>query len=242
MRAVGIIGYKKSGKTTLGLKLAKELISQGYRVAVIKHISENIDKAHTDSDKYKKVLSQVVAINSKESIIFLKNKKSIDSIINYMEADIVLIEGFKKEKTFPKIVCLKKESEKEELFDGLELCTASLFPTNDRGNLSDYSIIDNNDIRDMAKIVIEKAFKLPNLNCGGCGYSDCFTLAKEIVKGNNTIEDCISLTSEVTVIADGKKIPMNPFISKMVKNTIYGILSPLKGFKEGNIEIKLKEK
>ncbi|MEA2021936.1 MAG: molybdopterin-guanine dinucleotide biosynthesis protein B [Candidatus Caldatribacteriota bacterium] len=242
MRVVGIVGYKKSGKTTLGLKLAKELISQGYRVAAIKHISENINKTHTDTDKYKDYLSQVVAINSKESIIFLKNKKSIDSIVNYIEADIVLIEGFKKEKTFPKIICLKEASEKEELFDGLELCTASLFPANERENLSDYSILDDKDVKEMAKIVIKKAFKLPNLNCGACGFSDCFALAKEIVKGNNTIKDCVSLNSELVVTADGKKINMNSFISKMVKNTIYGILSPLKGFKEGNIKIKLKEK
>jgi len=242
MRVVGIVGYKKSGKTTLGLKLAKELISQGYRVAAIKHISEEINRAHTDTDKYKKYLSQVVAINSEESIIFLKNKKSVDTIINYIEADIILIEGFKKERTFPKIVCLKEESEKEKLFDGLELCTASLLHTKDQENFSDYSILNDNDIKDMAKIVIERAFKLPNLNCGGCGFTDCFTLAKEIVKGNNTIKDCVSLNSKVTVTVDGNKVSMNPFISKMVKNTIYGILSPLKGFKEGNIEIKLKEK
>ena len=241
-RVVGIIGYKKSGKTTLVLKLAKELISQGYRVAAIKHAPESIDKTHTDSDKYKEYLSQVAVINSKESILFLKNKKSIDDILNYIEADIVLIEGFKKEKTFPKIVCLRKESEKKELFDGLELCTASLPPVNDLKNLFGYSILDDEDIRDMVKIVIEKAFKLPNLNCGACGFSDCYELAREIVKGNNTIKNCNSLHSEVIITANGKEIPMNPFTSKMVKNTIYGLLSPLKGFKEGNIEIKLKEK
>jgi len=111
MRVIGITGYKKSGKTTLILKLSDELIKRGYKVAVIKHINENIDQVNTDTSKYKEVLTQVAAITSKESVIFLKNKKNLEEIIKYFEADIVLIEGFKKEKTFPKIVCLREEKD-----------------------------------------------------------------------------------------------------------------------------------
>ena len=96
MRAVGIVGFKKSGKTTLALKIAKQLISQGYQVAAIKHVSENIEQADTDSEKYKKYLSQVIVISPGESILFLKDTKNVDNIINFIEADFVLIEGFKK--------------------------------------------------------------------------------------------------------------------------------------------------
>ncbi len=34
-------------------------------------------------------------------------------------------------------------------------------------------------------------------------------------------------------------MPMNPFISGIVRNTILGMLSPLKGFKKGKVEISL---
>ena len=94
------------------LKLSDELTKRGYKVAVIKHVNEDLDLANSDTSKYKEVLTQVAAITPKEVVIFLKNKNNLEEIIKYFEADIILIEGFKKEKTFPKIVCLREESEK----------------------------------------------------------------------------------------------------------------------------------
>jgi len=242
MRVIGIIGYKKSGKTTLILKLSDELIKRGYKVAVVKHINEDLDLANSDTSKYKEVLTQVAAITPKESVFFLKSKKNLEEIIKYFEADIILIEGFKKEKTFPKIVCLREESEKAKLFDGLQLCTASIFPPNADCDLSTFNILKTEDIKKMVDIVIEKSFKLPNLNCEECGYQDCYGLAQEIVKGNKTSDDCPSLEPSTLVKVNGKVVPMNSFIAKIVKNTITGLLSPLKGFTKGDIEIKIKQK
>ena len=242
MRVIGITGYKKSGKTTLTLKLSNELIKRGYKVAVVKHINEDLDLANSDTSKYKECLTQVAAITSKESVIFLKNKKNLEEIIKYFEADIILIEGFKKEKTFPKIVCLREESEKAELFDGLQLCTAGFVSKGVDPKLCDFNILNDEDIKKIAKIAINKSFKLPNLNCGECGYQDCYSLAQEIVKGNKTLDDCSSLEPSTLVKVNGEIISMNPFISKIVKNTIIGLLSSLKGFIKGDIEIKIKQK
>jgi len=242
MRVIGITGYKKSGKTTLILKLSDELMKRGYKVAVIKHINENIDQVNTDTSKYKEVLTQVAAITPEEAVIFLKNKKNLEEIIKYFEADIILIEGFKRKKTFPKIVCLREESEKAELFDGLQLCTVGFVPKDVNSNIFDFNILKDEDIKKIANIVVEKSFKLPNLNCGECGYKDCYGLAQEIVKGNKTLDDCSSLEPSTLVKVNGEIISMNPFISKIVKNTIIGLLSPLKGFTEGDIEIRIKKK
>jgi molybdopterin-guanine dinucleotide biosynthesis protein B len=242
MKVVGVVGYKKSGKTTLILKIVKQLISRGYQVAIIKHISGDINYAYADSSRFKNVAPQVVAVNPEETIIYLKDAKSIEQIIQFIKADIILVEGFKNEKTFPKIVCLRDSKEKEELCDGLELCTASLLSETNNNMISDYSILRNTDIKEMTQIIINNAFKLPNLNCGACGLTDCYGLAKSIVRGDRAIDDCIALNSDVEISVEGNKIPMNPFTSKMVKNAIYGLLSPLKGFKSGNINIALKEK
>lgn len=241
MKAIGIVGYKKSGKTTLLLKLVEELTNKGYQVAAIKHISGDIDIANSDTAKYKEHLSQVAAITTKESILYLESKNNLEEILKYLEADILLIEGFKKEKTFPKIVCLRKENEKNELFDGLQLCTASIFPPNTSYDFFTFNILKTEDIKKMADMVIEKSFKLPNLNCGACGYQDCYGLAQEIVKGNRTIDDCPSLEPSTLVKVNGKIISMNPFIAKIVKNTIIGLLSTLKGFTKGDIEINIKQ-
>ncbi len=242
MKAIGIVGYKKSGKTTLLLKLAEELISRGYQVAAIKHISENIDIANSDTAKYRNYLSQVAAITTKESVFYLKDENNLETILKYLEADIVLIEGFKKEKTFPKIVCLRQETKKSELFDGLQLCTASIFHPDTNCDFSTLNILKAEDIKKMVDMVIEKSFKLPNLNCGACGYQDCYGLAKEIVQGNKTINDCPSLEPSTLVKINRKIISINPFIAKIVKNTILGLLSTLKGFTKGDIEIKIKRK
>lgn len=242
MRVIGITGYKKSGKTTLILKLSDELIKRGYKIAVIKHINGNIDQVNTDTSKYQEYLTQVAAITPEESVIFSKNKKDLEEIMKYFESDIILIEGFKKEKTFPKIVCLRVESEKAELFDGLQLFTVGFVHKDVNSNTFDFNILKDEDIKKIANIVVEKSFKLPNLNCGECGYKDCYGLAREIVKGNKTLDDCSSLEPSTLVKVNGEIISMNPFISKIVKNTIIGLLSSLKGFIKGDIEIKIKQK
>lgn len=242
MRVIGITGYKKSGKTTLTLKLSDELAKRGHEVAVVKHVNEDLDLVNSDTSKYKEVLTQVAAITPKEVIFFLKNKKSLEEIIKYFKADIILIEGFKKEKTFPKVVCLREESEKAELFDGLQLCTAGFVSKEANEKLCDFDILKDEDIKKIANIVIEKSFKLPNLNCGECGYQDCYGLAREIVKGNKTLDDCPSLEPSTLVKVDGKIISVKPFVAKIIKNTITGLLSSLKGFIKGDIEIKIKQK
>jgi len=242
MRVIGITGYKKSGKTTLTLKLSNELTKRGYKVAVVKHINEDLDLVNSDTSKYKEGLCQVAAITPKESVLFLKNKKNLEEIIKYFKADIILVEGLKKEKTFPKIVCLREESEKVELFDGLQLCTAGFVSKEVNEKLCDFDILNDEDIKKIAEMAINKSFKLPNLNCGECGYQDCYGLAREIVKGNKTLDDCLSLEPSTLVKVDGRIISMNPFISKLVKNTIIGLLSSLKGFIKGDVEIKIKQK
>ena len=242
MKVIGITGYKKSGKTTLTLKLSNELTNRDYKVALVKHIDKDLDLINSDTSKYKEGLTQVAAITPKDAVFFMKNKTNLEEIIKYLKADIILVEGFKREKTFPKIVCLREESEKAELLDGLQLCSAGFASQELNPKLHDFDISKDEDIKKIANIVVEKSFKLPNLNCGECGYQDCYGLAREIVKGNKTLDDCPSLEPSTLVKVDGKIISMNPFISKIVKNTIIGLLSSLKGFIKGDIEIKIKQK
>ncbi|GAG44320.1 unnamed protein product, partial [marine sediment metagenome] len=102
--------------------------------------------------------------------------------------------------------------------------------------------LNDGDIKKIAEVAINKSFKLPNLNCGECGYQDCYGLAQEIVKGNKTSDDCPSLEPSTLVKVNGKIVPMNPLISKIIKNTIIGLLSSLKGFIKGDIEIEIKQK
>ena len=234
MKAVGVIGYKKSGKTTVVMRLSQELSQMGYSVAILKHVSGDIDFPHTDTSKFRAHAAFVSAISSKESEIILKGRKRIEDILTYVDCDIVLIEGFKKEKTFPKIVCIRNKGEESELFDGLQLFTASFSE-----DISEFSIENDDHVKKMAAIVSEKSFKLPNLNCGHCGYESCFDLAKEIVKGKKSIANCVSLNPPISIKVDGAEFPLNPFMSNLFKNSFSAMLSSLKGFKKGRIEIDI---
>ena len=229
-----MIGYKKSGKTTLVIRLSQELSSMGYRVAILKHASGDIDFPSSDTSKFRAHAAFVSAISSKESEIILKGRKRIEDILTYFDCDIVLIEGFKKEKTFPKIVCIRNKGEESELFDGLRLFTASFSE-----DISDFTIENDDHVKKMAAIVSEKSFKLPNLNCGHCGYESCFDLAKEIVKGKKSIANCVSLNPPISIKVDGTEFPLNPFMSNLFKNSFLAMLSSLKGFKKGRIEIEI---
>ena len=245
MKAVGIIGYKKSGKTSLLMNLARELTARGHTVSSVKHTSCDLDLPETDTALHRRFVYQAAAISPKESAIFFRESMNLEEMLNYLKADLVLIEGFKKEKTFPKIVCLRPGDDPETLLDGLEICVIGARPD---GQMDvNVPVLDAESdggptsvgISRIADLVEEKAFKLPNLDCGACGYNTCYELALQIIKGSKTIDDCRSLNADVQIKIDDRIIPAKPFISDLVRNTITGLLSSLKGYRKGKIEIKL---
>ncbi|MFQ6083794.1 MAG: hypothetical protein ACE5WD_10600 [Candidatus Aminicenantia bacterium] len=46
-----------------------------------------------------------------------------------------------------------------------------------------------------------------------------------------------SKKAEIEIYIEGEKIPLNPFVSKIIKNTFKGMLSSLRGFRKGEIKI-----
>ncbi len=46
--------------------------------------------------------------------------------------------------------------------------------------------------------------------------------------------------SDITVKVNGKRLELNPFARSIVESTIKGLLSSLRGYEEGEIEIKIK--
>lgn len=239
LKAAGIIGYKNSGKTGLVMSLARELTGRGLTVSSVKHSSCSLDLPETDTSIHKKYARQAAAITATESAIFFQESMVLEDMLNYLEADLILIEGFKKERTFPKIVCLRPGDAPETLMDGLEICVVGAPP--DIQLDAGVPVLDaNKDISRIADLVMEKAFKLPNMDCEACGYKTCYELALQIVSGSKTIDACRSLNADVQIKIDGRVMPAKPFISDMVGNTITGMLSSLKGYRKGEIEIKIE--
>jgi molybdopterin-guanine dinucleotide biosynthesis protein B len=239
MRAVGVIGYKKSGKTSLLVKLARELTNRGYTISTVKHVSCDLDLPETDTALHREYARQVAAISPQESAIFFRESLNLEEMLNYLRADFVLIEGFKKERTFPKIVCLRPGDNLETLLDGLEICVVGSRPDSQL----DVPFLDaDGDIGGIADLVEKKAFKLPNLDCEACGYKTCYEMAMQIVMGSKTTEDCKSLYADVRIKIDDRIMPAKPFVADIVRNTITGMLCSLKGYRKGRIEIVIDQK
>ncbi|MDD3408788.1 MAG: molybdopterin-guanine dinucleotide biosynthesis protein B, partial [Methanobacteriaceae archaeon] len=110
MRICSVVGNKDSGKTSLTVRIIKELKKRDFKVASIKHSHHNMvmDKEGTDTFKHKEAGSEtVVGIGS--STFFNTDKQlSLDrilfliKIISESEPDFVVIEGFKG-YNYPKI-------------------------------------------------------------------------------------------------------------------------------------------
>ncbi|MCD6095882.1 MAG: molybdopterin-guanine dinucleotide biosynthesis protein B [Thermoprotei archaeon] len=248
LKAVGFIGYKRGGKTTAIMSVAKVLKARGYKVAIIKHIPEHdIDKRDTDTYKFRQVAPLVAAITHDYTAIYYRDTK-INRVIAMIghEVDFLLIEGFKHAMFCPHIICARTLKEVNELRSGLEIAISGPISEDDnmkreaerRYNLKVINALKNAE--ELANIIEKKAFILPNLNCGLCGY-DCSTMAKLIVSGAKSIKDCkATYSNSVTVFIDNNPLPLNEFVQKIIRNAVMGILSTLKGFKEGEIRIIIK--
>jgi molybdopterin-guanine dinucleotide biosynthesis protein B len=239
LKVVGFVGYRNSGKTALIQALCPVLRARGYRVAVIKHTSHDLDVAGKDTAMLRDVADRVGLVSQGESAVFWPKPLRLEELIPYLDADIVLAEGFKADKTFPKIVCLRDqpysgEDRLSDLLDGLTLCAVGPVESLEG---ADVPCLCRDEIDKIADLVEQRAFKLPGLDCEACGEQQCADLARKIATGTRNVDDCVSLhpTTEVTI--DGQPMPLSPFVSSIIRSAVLGMLSTLKGFRQGKVQI-----
>jgi molybdopterin-guanine dinucleotide biosynthesis protein B len=104
-RVFGIIGWKNSGKTTLTERLVSELTARGWRVSTVKHAHHafDVDREGADSFRHRQAGATEVAIVSGRRWALMHELRgeaepTLESILaRFSDADIVLIEGYKRE-------------------------------------------------------------------------------------------------------------------------------------------------
>ena len=128
-------------------------------MAVVKHLSHKVDVPGKDTTVLGEVVDQVAFVSPEESGIFWKKPLSLQDIILHLEADIVLVEGFKAEKSFPKVVCLRGEYQDRDLFDDLAICAVG--PADHVQGLG-IPVFAQDEVDRIADLVEQKAVKLPN--------------------------------------------------------------------------------
>ncbi|KEK24526.1 molybdopterin-guanine dinucleotide biosynthesis protein B [Bacillus gaemokensis] len=112
-----IVGYQNSGKTTLMKKLIQVLTQEGMKVATIKHHGHGgyPELPQKDSECHRQAGAVVSGVEGAGllSLSSLRDEWSLQDIIRlyeFFEVDIILIEGYKKEK-YPKVVLLRSAEE-----------------------------------------------------------------------------------------------------------------------------------
>ena len=100
---IGIAGWKKSGKTTLAVRLVEEFVRRGLKVATIKHAHHEfqVDDAETDSARHRRAGAREVAIigGKRWAIMHELNgepEPNFDEVVAWMSpSDLIIVEGYK---------------------------------------------------------------------------------------------------------------------------------------------------
>jgi molybdopterin-guanine dinucleotide biosynthesis protein B len=123
-RIISVIGRKNSGKTTLAVALANELVRRRHRVMTIKHGHHPADADRRGSDTWRHFheghAERVLIASPDLRVLFERSPDTYDPIglaRQYMQgADIVLAEGYKA-APLPKIEVYRRAIAPEPLYD-----------------------------------------------------------------------------------------------------------------------------
>ncbi len=250
MKVFSVVGFSKTGKTTTIENIIKELKRRKYTVGSVKEIHYEhfaLDKEGTNTYRHHEAGAEpVTARSGSETDILYRKKLDMNEILKFYSNDFVILEGV-RDFNVPKIMTCKDIEEISEKLDGSVFLISGLI-SDKMDNYMGRPIIDSTkDIAKMVDIIEEKVFRLlPNMSeecCGACGYS-CREMVSMILSGEKKREDCIIEKDEaVSLLIDGKRIKMVPFVQKILRNLIEGMVSELHGYrKNSEIDIKIRNR
>ncbi|NJE41654.1 molybdopterin-guanine dinucleotide biosynthesis protein MobB [Thermococcus sp. GR6] len=243
MKAVTFVGYKKSGKTATLEAVARVLKERGYRVAIAKSMHADFDRENSDTWRFSKIADAVI-VKAHDTDALLFRAKDINALFSMVNADFLLLEGFKSVQHLPRVICARDAKDVLELNNGLAIAVSGVMAESGIDEVGGLPVINAlTEPERLADLVEKRAFMLPNIDCHMCGFK-CAEMAKMIVKGEKTLNDCVVLSSKpkVTVKIDGQVLPMKDWVQELVEKTIKGMLSAMKGYRGGRkIEIIIRD-
>ncbi len=261
---IGVIGHKDSGKTVLVESIVRALTRRGYHVATAKHVNQksfSMDTKGKDTWRHSVAgANPVVSVSDIETGILIKDgvkQFSLDELLRFApEADFIILEGFSwlvlNDEHVGKILCVKNREEYEDYrkkAKGEIIAFCSMRPLGK-------PILR---IKEGSKILVRQTLKfirkkqkiskilsiLPRLDCTKCGYSTCEEMAVAVYRKEAKLNDCVplKLKSKLKTMITVKdiEVPIQPFVSEIIRNSILGMVSSLKGVSiRGNEEVHVK--
>jgi len=220
---LGVVGHRKSGKTAVIEDIVRELTKRGYRVATSKHTGQkgfSMDAKGKDTWRHSMAgANPVVCVSDAEIAVLIKNGEAdfaLDKLFKFMpEVDVLVLEGFSRlvldDKAIGKILCVRNREEYEDLRQRAREEIVVSCSTQPLGS----PILT---IKEDSRILIERTLK----------YIEGKIL--ELKSGLKT-----------TVIVNNTDISLNPFVSEIIRKSVLGMASSLKGVSiSGNEEVLIK--
>jgi len=232
-QGIQILGFKKSGKTTACQALLAQLQEKGHAPCALKCThNPGIDKEDTDTDRFLAHCRTVGAIAGRGSALFWNDPRKISDMLAMLDGDVLVMEGGREHVVAPRVLVLREEAEAGQLSDPrLVLGTF--------GSVRAPGLPHIESVEELAALVLEKGFVLPGLDCGACGRDDCAGLAVDIMAGRATIEDCATRHVGIAITVGGRPLTLNPFVERILAAGIRGLVSELKGFGPGPIDLRI---
>lgn len=234
------------GKTTLVERLTERFTKEGFSVATVKHIDGSFDTDKKDTWRHLEAGAGVtVAATPKEVVgISRVENPSLERALEciHFEPDLIFVEGYKG-SSYPKILCADTAEEAHTLLERISNVVMVSGKSSDKvkerekfqRKLPEIPVYDFEEtVSKLKGMLVNSILKdLPNLNCGHCGFDSCLELAKAIVGGEATEEDCEVLTTDIAMLkVDGEKVPLGKFPQKIIRNLVMGVLDTLKDVRE----------
>ncbi|NOY10246.1 MAG: hypothetical protein GXP33_15540 [Spirochaetes bacterium] len=260
MRPLIVCGYSGTGKTSFVKKAAEGLRDAGFTVAYIKHSGRKPEISGKSKDTellFNTVTNTAVTVSGDLDVIYRRRKGNkpvlsaggfsqkemrlrLRNLLNGIDADYVLIEGFKDYNgPIPKIVFGRNRKDIENLKDSLTVAYSGI-------GVEDYGIegihflpvsMGKNKLKDFIQSnTIDFA---AGLDCGECGFPTCREFAHELLAGNKRISDCLPLQDDVKLYINGKRIYLKGFVRSTFRDIIEAYIKNLHGTEDGKIRITI---
>ena len=246
MKVFSVCGITKSGKTTTIEQIIRELTARGYRVGSVKEIHFEAFAIDPDPSKntarHRRAGSRLVTARGiNETDVMFPEMLSMNQIFSfYHDFDYVVLEGISNIPV-PMIITAYAADDLDARWNDLVFCVSGKI-ADEMDEYKDIPAISAvTDAVSITNLVMRKVYDLlPDIDpkcCRACGW-DCRELGVKILKGEAQRGDCVA-DKGAELYIDGKRIVMAPFVQKVLRGTVLGVVSELDGFQKG-AEISVK--
>jgi molybdopterin-guanine dinucleotide biosynthesis protein B len=248
MKVLSVCGITKSGKTTTIENIIKELKNRGYRVGSVKEI--HYEKFAIDPDPHSNTRRHrlagaglVCARGLFETDLLFPEMLPMEKILSFYKNDYdwVVLEGVSN-IPIPTIVTAHSEDDLNGKWSDMVFCVSGRIASQIKEHRGIPAINSLDKIKELVDLIEGKVYDLlpsfPPECCTACGLS-CAKLGAAILGGEKQRSDCVA-DRGVELLISGRRIDMVPFVQKILRNAVLGVVSELDGYEAGrDIEIRL---